>query len=205
MSVSLTSSFFFADSLSWSVKQATGVYRGSSATLEWTVSLSAEEKSRSDRFALILLEREMFLYSNLWQIMVVKQFSSGVHQEIGNDDAFDVIPGNDMKLQLKNITDTDATRFRCTFLSSFAAPKSIVELEIKGEVLLFVDNNVIPACDSVSCTLSGVCESRWYSLKSSLVLLRCSLQFIRILKLKAELLQHLHQLEKLPRLTYLSL
>ena len=78
----------------------------------------------------------MFLYSNLWQIMVVKQFSSGVHQEIGNEDTFDVIPGNDMTLQLKNVTDTDATRFRCSFLSSFAAPKSIVELEIKGEILL---------------------------------------------------------------------
>ena len=78
----------------------------------------------------------MFLYSNLWQIMAVKQFSGGVHQEIGNDDTFDVIPGSDMTLRLKNITDTDGTRFRCTFLSSFAAPKSIIELEIKGEILL---------------------------------------------------------------------
>ena len=136
MFVFLTNSFFFADSLSWNVKEPTGVQRGSPAILEWAVSLSTEEKSRSDRFALIILEREMFLYSNLWQIMVVKQFSSGVHQEIGNDGAFDVIPENDMTLQLKNITDTDATRFRCTFLSSFAAPKSIVELEIKGEILL---------------------------------------------------------------------
>ena len=76
----------------------------------------------------------MFLYSNLWQIMAVKQFSGGVHHEIGSDNTFDVIPGNDMTLQIKNITDTDATRFRCTFLSSFAAPKSIIEVEIKGEV-----------------------------------------------------------------------
>ena len=65
--------------------------------------------------------------------MAVKQFSGGFHQEIGSDDTFDVIPGNDMTLQLKNITDTDATRFRCTFISSFAAPMSIVELEIKGK------------------------------------------------------------------------
>jgi len=77
----------------------------------------------------------MFLYSNLWQIMAVKQFSGGVHQEIGNDDTFDVVPGSDMTLLLKNITDTDATRFRCTFLSSFAAPKSIIVLEIKGKIL----------------------------------------------------------------------
>ena len=90
---------------------------------------------KADRFSLIILEREMFLYSNLWQIMAVKQFSVGVYQEIGNDDTFDIIPGNDMALQLKNITDTDATRFRCTFLSSFAAPKSIIEVEIKGEIL----------------------------------------------------------------------
>ena len=128
--------FFFVDSLSWSFKQPTGVHIGLAATLEWTVSLSTEEKSRADRFSLILLEREMFLYSNLWQIMAVKQFSGGVHQEIGNDETFDVIPGSDMTLQLKNITDTDGTRFRCTFLSSFAAPKSIIELEIKGEILL---------------------------------------------------------------------
>ena len=120
----------------WSVKQPTGVKRGSPATLEWTVSLSTEETLRANRFALILLEREMFLYSNLWQIMAVKQVSSGVHQEIGNDDTFDVIPGNTMTLRFKNVTDTDATRFRCTFLSSFAAPKSIIKMEIKGEILI---------------------------------------------------------------------
>ena len=77
----------------------------------------------------------MFLYSNIWRIIAVKQFSGGVYQKIGNDDAFDIIPGNDMTLQLKNITDTDATRFRCTFFSSFAVPKSIIVLEIKGKML----------------------------------------------------------------------
>ena len=127
--------FCSLESLSWSVKHPNGVIRGSTATLEWTISLSTEEKSKADRFSLIILEREMFLYSNLWQIMAVKHFFGGVHQEIGNDDTFDVIPGNDMTLQLKNITDTDATRFRCTFLSSFAAPRSIIELEIKGMTL----------------------------------------------------------------------
>ena len=71
--------------------------------------------------------------------MVVKQFSNGIHQEIGNEDTFDVIPGKDMALKLNNVTDTDATRFRCTFLSSFAAPKSIIEVEIEGEFLPFVD------------------------------------------------------------------
>ena len=127
--------FCSLESLSWSVKHPNGVIRGSPATLEWTISLSTEEKSKADRFSLIILEREMFLYSNLWQIMAVKHFFGGVHQEIGNDDTFDVIPGNDMTLQLKNITDTDATRFRCAFLSSFAAPRSIIELEIKGTTL----------------------------------------------------------------------
>ena len=77
----------------------------------------------------------MFLYSDQWQVMVVKQFSSGVYQEIGCQDTFNVIPGYDLKLRLNNVTDTDATRFRCTFLSSFAAPKSIIQVEIKGEVL----------------------------------------------------------------------
>ena len=62
---------------------------------------------------------------------------------------------------------------------------------------MFEANNVIPACDSVSCTLSDVGASHWYSLKSSLVLPRCSLQFIRIFNLKAELLQHLQQLRKI--------
>ena len=66
--------------------------------------------------------------------MVVKQFSVGFHQAIGNQDTFDVIPGNDMTLRLNNVTDTDLTRFRCTFLSSFAAPISIIQVEIKGEL-----------------------------------------------------------------------
>ena len=72
--------------------------------------------------------------------MVVKQFSNGIHQEIGNEDTFDVIPGKDMALKLNNVTDTDATRFRCTFLSSFAAPKSIIEVETEGEFLPFIDS-----------------------------------------------------------------
>ena len=67
--------------------------------------------------------------------MVVKQFSGGVHQEIGNQDTFDVLPGNDLTIRLNNVTDTDATRFRCTFFSSFAAPKSIIQVEIKGELM----------------------------------------------------------------------
>lgn len=138
----------------WSVKQPTGVKRGSPATLEWKVSLSTEETLRANRFALILLEREMFLYSNLWQIMAVKQVSSEVHQEIGNEDTFDVIPGNAMTLKLKNVTDTDATRFRCTFLSSFAAPKSIIEMEIKGEILILSRNYCTFAVRH--CTLSLV-------------------------------------------------
>ena len=127
--------FCSIESLSWSVKQPSGVIRGSPTRLEWTISLSIEEKLKADRFSLIILEREMFLYSNLWQIMAVKQFPGGVHQEIGNDDTFDIIPRNDMTLLLKNITDTDATRFRCTFLSSFATPRSITEVEIIGEIL----------------------------------------------------------------------
>ena len=75
----------------------------------------------------------MFIYSNRWQVMAIKQFSSGAHKEVGKHDTFDVIPGNDMTLRLNNVTDTDLTRFRCTFLSSFAAPKSILQVEIKGK------------------------------------------------------------------------
>ena len=116
---------------------------GSSATLDWTVSLTQDETLKASRFSLILLERERFLYSNQWQIMVVKQFSGGFHQAIGGQDTFDVIPGNDMTLRLNNVTDTDLTRFRCTFLSSFAAPNSIIQMEIKGE-LSFFRTNVFP-------------------------------------------------------------
>ena len=129
---SALSVFSLLDSLSWGVKEPSNVHRGLPATLEWTISLTTEEKRKADRFSLILLEREKFLYSNQWQIMAVKQFSNGIHQEIGNEDTFDVIPGKDMALKLNNVTDTDATRFRCTFLSSFAAPKSIIEVDIKG-------------------------------------------------------------------------
>lgn len=99
------------------------------------MSLTAEETSKANRFSLIILEREMFLYSNLWQIMAVKQFSGGVYQEVGNADTFDVIQGSDMKLQLNNVTDTDGTRFRCTFLSSFSAPKSIIRVQITGKAM----------------------------------------------------------------------
>ena len=76
----------------------------------------------------------MFLLSDQWQIMAVKQFSSGVYQEVGNVDTFDIIPGNnDMTLKLLNITDRDGTRFRCTFFASFAAPRSTIQVGLKGE------------------------------------------------------------------------
>ena len=123
------------DSFSWRTKQPNEVRTGAPATLQWTVSLTAEETSKANRFSLIILEREMFLYSNLWQIMAVKQFSGGVYQEVGNTDTFDVIQGNDMKLRLNNVTDTDGTRFRCTFLSSFSAPKSIIRVQITGKAM----------------------------------------------------------------------
>ena len=96
------------------------------------MSLTAEETLKANRFSLVILEREMFLYSNRWQVMVVKQFSGGAFQEVGDKDTFDVIPENDMTLKLNNVTDTDATRFRCSFLSSFSTPKSIIQVEIKG-------------------------------------------------------------------------
>ena len=120
------------DSFKWSVQPPSEVRRGSPAILEWTVSLNREETEKANLFSLIVLEREMFLYSNRWQIMAVKVFSGGAFQEVGNKDTFNVIPGSDMKLKLNNVTDTDGTRFRCTFLSSFAAPKSIIQIDIKG-------------------------------------------------------------------------
>ena len=120
------------DSFKWSVQPPSEVRRGSPAILEWTVSLNREETEKANLFSLIVLEREMFLYSNRWQIMAVKVFSGGAFQEVGNKDTFNIIPGSDMKLKLNNVTDTDGTRFRCTFLSSFAAPKSIIQIDIKG-------------------------------------------------------------------------
>ena len=120
------------DSFKWSVQPPSEVRRGSPAILEWTVSLNREETEKANLFSLIVLEREMFLYSNRWQIMAVKVFSGGAFQEVGNKDTFNIIPGSDMKLKLNNVTDTDGTRFRCTFLSSFAAPKSIIQVDIKG-------------------------------------------------------------------------
>lgn len=134
---------FFEESLSWTIKQPDSVYRGSPITLEWTISLTKEERKRADRFSLILLEREKFLYSNQWQIMAVKQYYNGIYQEIDDEDTFDVIHGKDMALKLNNVTDTDASRFRCTFLSSFASPKSIIEVEIEGEFLSFVDVSIL--------------------------------------------------------------
>ena len=120
------------DSFKWSVQPPSEVRRGSPAILEWTVSLNREETEKANLFSLIVLEREMFLYSNRWQIMAVKVFSGGAFQDVGNKDTFNIIPGSDMKLKLNNVTDTDGTRFRCTFLSSFAAPKSIIQVDIKG-------------------------------------------------------------------------
>ena len=75
--------------------------------------------------------------------MAVKQYYNGIYQEIDDEDTFDVIPGKDMALKLNNVTDTDASRFRCTFLSSFASPKSIIEVEIEGESLSFVDVSIL--------------------------------------------------------------
>lgn len=123
------------DSLEWGITPPSNVRKGSTATLEWTISLTKEERPNADRFSLIIVEREKFLYSDEWQIMAVKGYASDFHQKVGNEDTFDMVPGKDVAFTLKNVTDTDATRFRCTFLSSFAAPKSIIQVEMKGKCM----------------------------------------------------------------------
>ncbi|RMX54502.1 hypothetical protein pdam_00019992 [Pocillopora damicornis] len=120
------------NSLEWGITPPSNVRKGSTATLEWTISLTKEERPNADRFSLIIVEREKFLYSDEWQIMAVKGYANDFHQKVGNEDTFDMVPGKDVAFTLKNVTDTDATRFRCTFLSSFAAPKSIIQVEMKG-------------------------------------------------------------------------
>ena len=54
--------------------------------------------------------------------------------KVGKNDTFDFVSGNDVTIRLKNIRDTDLTRFRCTFLSSFSAPKSVILVDIRGEI-----------------------------------------------------------------------
>lgn len=120
----------FSDCLSWSIKSPQDVKLGSPVTLEWNVSLTREEKTKANRFSFILVERELFLYSDQWQIIVVKQYLGASTQEIDKRDSFDVIPGNDVTIRVKNVTELDLTRFRCTFFSSFAAPKSDILVDI---------------------------------------------------------------------------
>ncbi|XP_068733580.1 uncharacterized protein [Montipora capricornis] len=119
-------------SLRWSITQPQDVHQGSPATLAWTLlSLTPQESSAVNQFGFILLERELFLFSNQWQVMAIKRLYGGEYVEIGARNTFDVIPGSDMTLRLKNVTDTDLTRYRCTLISSLAAPKSIMKLEVQ--------------------------------------------------------------------------
>ena len=126
--------FFPTDSLSWIIESPQNVKLGSPALLQWNVSLTVEERRRASSFSFILVERELFLYSNQWKIIVVKQYIGHSSMEVGKHDTFDFVSGNDVTIRLKNISDTDLTRFRCTFLSSFSAPKSIIHVDIKGEI-----------------------------------------------------------------------
>ena len=120
--------------MSWIIESPQNVQLGSSALLQWNVSLTVEEKRRASSFSFILVERELFLYSDQWKIIVVKQYFEGSSVKVGKNDTFDFVSGNDVTIRLKNIRDTDLTRFRCTFLSSFSAPKSVIHVDVKGEI-----------------------------------------------------------------------
>lgn len=120
--------------MSWIIESPQNVQLGSSALLQWNVSLTVEEKRRASSFSFILVERELFLYSDQWKIIVVKQYFEGSSVKVGKNDTFDFVSGNDVTIRLKNIRDTDLTRFRCTFLSSFSAPKSVILVDIRGEI-----------------------------------------------------------------------
>ena len=142
----IISLFFPTDSLSWIIESPQNVQLRSSALLQWNVSLTTEEKRRANSFSFILVERELFLYSDQWKIIVVKQYFEGSSVKVGKHDTFDFVSGNDVTIRLKNISDTDLTRFRCTFLSSFSAPKSIIHVDIKGEIsqlCLIIEVNLI--------------------------------------------------------------
>ena len=125
---------FLVESFSWSKTRPAAVSLGSPANLSWDFSLSPEERQRADVFSLIIWEQEKYLYSDEWMVLAIKQPVVSLNHIVKKNKAISVIEGKPASLALGQVTERDLTRFRCTFFSSFAAPKSIIQLSIAGKI-----------------------------------------------------------------------
>lgn len=125
---------FLVESFSWSKTRPAAVSLGSPANLSWDFSLSPEERQRADVFSLIIWEQEKYLYSDEWMVLAIKQPVVSLNHIVKKNKAISVIEGKPASLALGQVTERDLTRFRCTFFSSFAAPKNIIQLSIAGKI-----------------------------------------------------------------------
>ena len=126
---------FTTECFSWSTTTPSSVNLGSSTDLTWTFDLSPEEQQRAKVFSLIIWEREEYLFSDQWLVLAIKQPMTQLSRVVGG--AVTVLGDEPASLRLSNVTITDLTRFRCTFFSSFSAPRSVMQLSMPGERCLY--------------------------------------------------------------------
>lgn len=110
------------------------LYPGSGLTLHWSYTLNDTERQKASEFSLVIIEKESQIFSNQWQGLAVQIPFSHVKRKISQASDIRFLPGDGAGLVLYNATDQGITRYRCTFLSGFSAPKQVIMPNIRGKI-----------------------------------------------------------------------
>ncbi|XP_031568094.1 uncharacterized protein LOC116302847 [Actinia tenebrosa] len=117
------------------------LHPGSSLTLRWSYTLTDREHQQATEFSLVVIEKERQIYSNQWQGIAVKIPFSWVKKKISQSSNIRLLQGQGAGIIFYNATDQDITRYRCTFLSGFSAPKKVIMPNIRVTIVRLVDSS----------------------------------------------------------------
>ena len=102
---------------------------GSPAVMQWRYKLTASEQQLAKDFSMLLWERETSLDSNEWITVAALQPSSG--KKVRTDSNIEL--RNNLTLYINRMESFYFSRFRCSFISSFASSFSDLVVKEKGK------------------------------------------------------------------------
>lgn len=118
----------------WSTKRLPSVINtGGNISLQWTYILTQHEQKQAQLFSLITIDKERYLYGNEWITLAVKAPLGGFYHPVVRSPLIQLTQDQGVGLVIYNVTSRSETRYRCTFISGFPAPRSIVTPNIKGK------------------------------------------------------------------------
>lgn len=127
-------SVFTVSGLKWTTHTTTkDVEPGGNISLRWTYTLSNFEQQQASIYSLVIIEQERYLYSDNWITLAVKLPEFRISKIVSNNGRVSFQDGAGVGIEVYNVTDTEETRYRCTFISGFPSSRSIIVPDFKGK------------------------------------------------------------------------